>query len=220
MITPEGGASVIAGMSVPIVSSGNTLGLGAWANYSDQSGKYVEATWTSSDTNVIAFDGGSMKAISRGTAVVTARVNGMTDTETFTVEPNVAGTWSGTLVIDQCAAGSGSMAELVCDRSRGGILPVGAVVPMTFEIKKNGTDLSAATALADVRGTLSGTDAGGNYFYLNGDLVLNRTTVTVAFWNGRVQTDAMESQLGLEVRIAGLPSHANLVGHFDQMTRR
>jgi hypothetical protein len=220
MITPEGGASLIAGGSVPLVTSGNTLGLGAWANYSDGTSKYVEATWTSSDPNVIAFDDTTIKAVSRGTATVTARFNGMSDTETFTVEPNMSGTWSGNLIIDQCAAGSGSMMEVVCDRSRNGILPVGTVVPMTFEIKKNGADLTAVAALGDVRGSLSGADAGGNYFWLKGDLVLNRTTATVGFWNGRVMTDAMESQLGLEVRIAGLPSHANVVGHFDQMTRR
>lgn len=220
MITSEGGPTVIAGSSVAIVSSGNILGLGAWANYSDNSGQYVEAAWTSSDTNVIAFDGGTMKAISRGTATITARANGMTATETFTVDPNMAGTWSGNLVIDQCVAGSGSMMEVVCDRSRNGMLPAGASVPITFEIKKNGANLTAAAALGNVRGTLSGLDTGGNSFSLKGDLAANGTTVIVAFWNGLVTKDAMEAQLGLEVRIVGLPEYARAVGHFEQVTLR
>src|SRR5690349_16655355 len=142
-VTPTGGITLIAGMDAPITTEGATLGLGAWANYTDGTSKYIAATWSSSDTSVIAFDGSTMKAIGRGTATVTARVDGMSDTETITVEPNVEGTWSGTYVVDQCVAGSGSMTELICsaDPARKGVLPVGTAAPMTFVIHKNGNDL-------------------------------------------------------------------------------
>ena len=221
-VTPTGGASIVAGTTAPITTSGTTLGLGAWAQYSDGSGKYVDAVWTSSDTGVIAFDGATMRAVGRGTATITARAEGMSDTETFTVEPNMAGTWSGNYVVDQCAAGSGSMQELICnaDPARRGILPVGTSAPLTFEIQKNGSDLSATTALGEIRGTLRGTDLGSNYFSLSGNLTVNRTTVTVVQWNGHVKTDAMEGGIGFEVRIDGIPSHAIVIAHFDQVTRR
>ena len=221
-VTPTGGGTLIAGVNQAITTDGTTLGLGAWATFSDGSSKYVDATWTSSDTNVIAFDGAMMKAIGRGSATVTARVGGMSDSETFTVAPNMAGTWSGSYVVDQCAAGSGSMQELICnaDPARKGVLPVGTVAPMTFVIDKNGNDLTATTALGEIRGTLRGTDLGSNYLFLKGDLTVNRTTITVVQWNARVVMDAMEGQLGFEVRIEGIPSHAIVIAHLDQVTRR
>lgn len=221
-VTPTGGGTLIAGMSAPILTDGTSLGLGAWVNYSDGSAKYADATWTSSDTNVITFDGGMMKAIGRGTATVTARVENMSDTETFTVEPNMAGTWSGTYVVDQCVAGSASMTELICsaDPQRKGVLPVGTAAPMTFVLEKNGSDLTATTALGEIRGTLRGTDLGSNYLSLKGDLTVNRTTITVVQWNARVLTDAMEGQIGFEVRIDGIPSHAIVIAHLNQVTRR
>lgn len=221
-VTPTGGATMIIGDSAAITSSGTAIGLGAWAQYNDGSGKYVEAVWTSSDSNVITFDGSTMRATGRGTATVTARAEGLSDSETFTVEPNMAGTWSGTYVVEQCAAGSGSMGELICSNEQGhrGILPVGAAAPITFEIQKNGSDLTATTAFGDIRGTLRGTDLGSNYFTLKGDLAVNRTTITVVAWNAHVLTDTIDAQIGFEVRIQGVPSHAVVVAHFDQVTRQ
>ena len=220
IVTPTGGASLIAGASQQLMSSGNTLGVGAWAQYSDGTAKYIAATWTSSDTNVIAFDGDTMRAINRGTATITARAEGMTDTETFTVEPNMAGAWSGNYIVDQCSAGSGSMTELICLKERGGSLPVGSSAPIAFQIQKSGSDLTAATALGPIQGTLRGSDVGTNHFYLSGDLFTSNAHVTVVQWNARVITDAMEGQIVFEVRINGIPSNALVVAHLDQVTRR
>jgi hypothetical protein len=221
-ITPTGGGTMIAGGSAPITTSGTSLGLGAWAQYTDGTAKYVQATWTSSDTSVIAFDGDTMRAVGRGTVTITARAEGLSDTETFSVDPTVAGTWSGTYVVDQCAAGSGSMSELICsaDPARRGILPIGTAAPITFELQKNGDELTATAAFGEVRGTLRGTDLGSNYLTLKGDLTVDRTTITVVYWNARVLTDVMEAQIGFEVRLDGVPSHANVAAHFDQVTRR
>ena len=220
-VTPQG-LSLIAGGVVPITSSGNTLGLGALAQYSDGTAKYIEAAWTTSDPGVLAIEGTNIVAVSRGTATLTARAEGMTATQSFTVEPNVAGTWSGTYVVDQCAAGSGSMGELICSDAPGhkGILPVGTKAPITFEVQKNGNDLTATAALGEIRGMLRGTDLGSNFLTLKGDLTVNRTTVTVVHWNAHVKTDVMEAQIGFEVRIDNVPSHAVVVAHFDQVTRR
>lgn len=222
IVTPSGGATLIAGMTQPIVTSGNTLGVGAWAQYSDGSSKYVEANWTSSDTGVIAFDGSSMQAVGRGTATVTAQAEGMSGTETFTVDPNMAGAWGGNLVVDQCSAGSGSMMELVCsaDPARRGVLPVGTAAPVAFQIQKNGTDLVATTALGNSRGTLQGSDAGGNFFWLLGDLTASNTRITVVQWHAQVTKDAMDGQVGFEVRVDNVPSHAVVVAHLDQVKRR
>jgi hypothetical protein len=221
-ITPPGGASIIAGTSVEILTSGTTLGLGAIAEYSDSSIRYVDATWTSSDTNVIAFSGTTMHGVSRGTATVTARAQGMSDTETFIVEPDVAGSWSGYYVVDQCSASSGSMSELICssDPARRGLLPVGASVPVTFEVMKNGSDVSATTVLGELRGFLRGTDLGGNYFSLTGDLDGTRTRAAILEWNSHVSTHAMDAAFALQLRMENIPGFANVVAHLDQDTRR
>jgi hypothetical protein len=226
-ITPVGGASIIAGKTADITTSGPfpTTGatLGAFAEYTDGSGKYVEANWTSSDSTILVASSTTLRAMRRGTATLTATAEGHTASETFTVEPGIAGTWSGTYVVDQCAAGSGSLHELICNSTPGrqqGILRVGAVAPISFQITQSGPDLSATTALGDVRGTLTGIDRGQNYLTLKGDLAFNATTITFVFWDGNVKTDVMEAFIGFEVRVAGLPSHANVTGHFVDVTRR
>jgi hypothetical protein len=226
-ITPVGGGTLIAGHSAQITSSGSFPGsgavLGAFAHYDDGSGKYVEAGWSTSDPSVLVVDGSSLVPLSRGTAVITARAEGLTATETFTVQPNMAGAWAGRLVIDQCEAGSGSMDELICANIAGrqpGALPVGASVPIAFEIHKSGDDLTATTQLGDLRGVLRGSDRGRNFLTLKGDLTINRTTITIVYWDAQVRTDVMEGWLGFEVRIEGMPSHANVTAHFDNVTRR
>src|SRR5690242_6932802 len=159
IVTPTA-TTMIAGESAPITDSGpfptDHVVVGAFAQYSDGTAHHVAASWTSSDTNVLTIDGTRVTAVSRGSATITARVEGMTATAVFTVEPTVAGTFSGNLVVDQCDAGSGSMKEVVCGNTPGhiGFLPPGASVPITMTIEKNGADLSATFASGDLRGTL------------------------------------------------------------------
>jgi hypothetical protein len=227
-VTPVGGGTMIVGASAPITSSGGfpSTGavLGAFAQYSDGSGKYVEARWTSSDDNVIAIDNAALSARGRGTATITAAAEGRTAAETFIVEPGIAGTWSGTFVVDTCQAGSGSAYELLCFPPNQGRTPgmfaVGAVQPLTMVIAQSGKDLSATVQFGELRGTLRGTDRGQNFLTLSGDLAANTTTLTLVHWDARVRTDAMEGFVGFEVRIAGLPSWAAVTAHFDKVTRR
>lgn len=222
-ITPVGGGSLIAGNAAEITASGpfpsTGAVLGAFAQNSDGSGQYVEAAWTTSDANVIAISGTRFAAVNRGTATITATAHGLTATETFTVEPNVAGTWTGRYIVDKCAAGSASMEELICGKAKG-VLQVGAAAPATFTITKDGTALSAVTAFGELRGTLTGTDRGQNFLTLKGDLKVNQTTLTLVYWDARVRTDAMEGFIGFEVRIDGVPSWAAVSAHFDSVTRR
>jgi len=226
-ITPAGGGTIIAGNAVEITSSGPLPStgavLGAFAQYSDGSGKYVEAKWTTSDPNVLVVSGSSLKAMSRGSASLSATAEGQTATETFNVEPTMAGTWAGNYVVDQCSAGSASMYDGICGNTPGrepGVLPVGKSAPITFQIIKNGTDLSAVTAFGELRGTITGTDRGQNFLTLKGDLKVERTTLTIVYWDSRVETDLMEGFIGFEVRIDGVPSHAQVTAHFDNVTRR
>src|SRR5918994_524342 len=117
-LTPVGGGTMIVGATAPITSEGpfpsTGAVLGAFAQYSDGSGKYIPATWTSSDDNIVSIDGAMLVAKGRGSAVITATAAGKTASETFVVQPGIAGTWSGTYVVDNCQAGSGSMYELIC----------------------------------------------------------------------------------------------------------
>lgn len=222
-ITPVGGGTMIAGGSSEITSSGpfpsSGATLGAFAQYSDNSGQYVEAAWTSSDSSVIAVTGNRLAAVGRGSATITATAQGVSATETFKVDPNMAGSWSGRYIVEQCAAGSGTMEELICGKSNG-ILQVGIAAPMTFTITKNGSDLSAAAAFGELRGTLIGNDRGQNFLTLKGDLKVNQTTLTVVHWDSRVRTDLMEGFIGFEIRINGVPSWAAVTARFDNVVRQ
>ena len=100
------------------------------------------------------------------------------------------------------------------------MMPVGASVPVSFLISQSGTALTATAALGQVRGTLTGTDRGGNFLTLLGDLTVDRTTLTMIFWDARVTTDVMEGVVGFEIRSAGIPSHAQVTGTFVGVTRR
>ncbi|MBY0495334.1 MAG: hypothetical protein K2Y23_14070 [Cyanobacteria bacterium] len=227
-VTPVGGGTMIEGLTAPITSSGGFpatgAALGAFAQYTDGSGKYVEATWTSSDSGVIAIEGGNFIARGRGTAIVTAAAEGKTDSETFVVQPGIAGTWSGTLLVEQCAADTGSMSEVVCyppNQGRTpGVLAVGAQPPMTLQITKSGTDLRAAVQFGDLRGTLTGTDRGQNFLTLTGDLTSSATTMKVVIFDARVREDVMEGAIGVEVRNTSLPGHAQVALRINTVTRR
>ena len=224
-ITPTS-TTLIVGNAVPITSAGpfppEALVLGVVGQYSDGSAKYVQASWTSSDTSVITIDGSTLTATGRGTATITARADGKTATATYTVEPDVAGTWSGTFVVDQCAAGSGSMEEVICGNTPGhqGIAPAGTALPITLTIQKNGADLTATAVSGAWRGVLRGTDRGQNFLTLKGDLTGNGATVTIIHWDTRVKTDLMEGFIAFEVRVNGLPSNAAVTAHLDNVTRR
>jgi hypothetical protein len=227
-ITPVGGGSMIEGLTLPIMADGpfpsTGATLGAFAQYSDGSGKYIAANWTSSDDTIVSVDGTTLSAKARGTAIVTAAAAGKTASETFVVQPGIAGTWAGTYVVDNCQAGSGSMYELICyPMNQGrtpGVLAIGATPPIAFQITKSGTDLTATAQLGELRGRLTGSDRGQNYLTLKGDLTVNATTITVVYWDARVREDVMEGVIGFEVRITGLPSHANVVARLDKVTRR
>jgi hypothetical protein len=92
--------------------------------------------------------------------------------------------------------------------------------PMTLVITKSGTDLQAIAQFGELRGTLTGSDRGQNFLTLQGNVTVNATTVSLVYWNARVVGDSMEGVIGLEVRIAGLPSHAQVVARIDKVTRR
>jgi hypothetical protein len=226
-ITPVGGWFFAEGTTTPINSSGGLpstgAALGAFAQYSDGSGSYVPATWTSSSPDVISVESGAFVAKSVGITTMTASAQGRTASQTFTVE-DIAGTWTGTYVVEQCVAGGGSIDEVICypmNQGRtAGMLAVGVVAPMTLQITRSGNDLSAAAQFGDIRGTLTGIHRGTNLFTLAGNLNSNAASITFFHWDARVFANAMNGFIGFEVRIAGLPSHAQVAARLDNVTRR
>lgn len=228
IVTPPGGGSMIVGTVVPLTTSGpppsDALALGAFAQYSDGSGHYVEATWTSSDDATAVVRDGALVAIGRGTAVLTAAAEGLTASETFIVDPGIPGLWVGTYVVDSCQAGSGSVDELVCAAPTpghaGGILRVGTVAPMALQITQRGKDLSATMQFGELRGTLTGVDAGANYLSLSGTLNAATSNARIVVFNARVKQDVMEGVMGYELRINDLPSWAVVTAHFDSIARK
>ncbi|HYE89277.1 MAG TPA: hypothetical protein VEA16_23160, partial [Vicinamibacterales bacterium] len=159
----------------------------------------------------------------RGTAILTATYEGQSASETFTVEPGIAGAWSGSYVIEQCAAGAASTHDVVCGGTPGrpaGMLAAGTAVPITLDITQSGASLTAVVMLGDIRGTLTGTDRGQNFLALRGDLKNARDTLmTIVLWDTRVRRDAMDGAICFEVRVAGLPSNAALTGRIEGMNR-
>jgi hypothetical protein len=226
IVTPTGGATLIAGSSAVITTAGEPPAggaLGALAQYTDNSLRYVEATWTTSNPNVVVVSGLTLRGIARGVATLTATAEGLTASETFVVEPGIPGTWTGSVVVDQCEAGSGSMQELICSAFPGrtpGLLPPGSSTPISFQMTQSGTDLTAIASLSQIRGTLTGSDRGDNYLTLKGDLFIDRTRVSVTHWDSRVKVDAMEGFVAFEVRVDGIPSLANVTAHLVGVTRR
>jgi hypothetical protein len=220
-------AGLRIGNEIPITTSGAVTGatFGAVAQYTDGSAAHVEAAWTSSDESVIRIDGGVFKAIGPGTATLTAQAQGMTATEAFTVEPGVAGSFAGNVVINSCQAGSASLSELLCQpRDQGrppGALHAGAAIPFTMTIAKGtGDALTAAIQFGNQSGTLAGTDRGLNFMTFKGDLTGNGATLTIVHWDARATANGMEGVIGFEVRVAGVPSHAVVTARFDNVTRR
>lgn len=226
-VTPPGGGSMLVGTVVPLTTSGplptTGLALGAFVQYTDGTGKYVDATWTSSDSNVAVVRDGNFVAVGRGTVTMTATAEGLSGAETFTVDPGIPGLWTGTYIVDTCRAGSASVDEMVCavpsPGHPGGFLRPGTSAPMAMQINQTGKDLTAATQFGELRGVLTGVDAGGNYLSLKGTLNVNQTNVNIVVFNARVQQDVMQGAFGYEIRITGLPSWAVVTAHFDNVAR-
>jgi hypothetical protein len=224
-ITPVGGGSLLPGATTSVITSGEVpQGVGAFAQFSDGSGHYVEAAWTSSDTAVIIVDGGQLVARGRGTAMLTATYQGKSDTETFTVEGGIAGRWQGTYVVEQCTGSSGSMQEILCNPPGNhrpvGLAAVGNVLPFSVEISENGADLTGVVSFGAVGGTLTGKNRGGGFFYLQGVIEAGGGTVNIVHWDTRVVRDTMEGFIGYQLRLPNLPGFGSVAAQLTEMTRQ
>ena len=226
MVTPTGGVTMIPGASLPITSSGTMPpggALGAYAEFTDGSFQFVQAEWTSSDPAVLVVTNATLRALARGTVTLTATSAGHTTSETFKVNPGIPGTWAGSVVVDACVAGSGTLEQMICSAIPGrepGMWPVASSTPVSFVITESGTALTATAAFGAVRGTLTGSNRGGNLLTLLGELKADRTTVKLVHWDSRVDIDLMTGFVTFEVRVDGFPSYAQVSGRFVNVTRR
>jgi hypothetical protein len=225
IITPVGGGSLLPGATAPVTTSGEVpQGLGAFARFSDGSGHYVEAAWSSSDTSVIIVEGGRLVARGRGTAMLTATYQGKSDTENFTVEGGIAGRWQGTYLVEQCTGSSGSMQDILCNppgNSRPvGLAAAGNVLPFALDISESGTALTAVVSFGAIRGTLSGTNRGGGFFYLQGAIEAGNGSVNIVHWDTRVVRDSMEGFIGYQLRLPGLPGIGGVAAKIVEMNRQ
>jgi hypothetical protein len=225
-ITPVGGGTMAVGGSAPIVTNGglpaNGAALGAFARFSNGSGRYVEATWTSSDESVIAVVGSTLVARGRGTVTLTATFEGRSDTENFVAEGGIAGRWAGTYVVEQCSANSGSMAEVLCGAPgrAPGVASIGTTLPFALEISENETEVTGAVSFGQIRGTLQGKNRGGGFFYLAGVVEGGGGAINIIHWDTRVVRDSMDGFIGYEVRIGTLPGLGAVAGKLTNVTRQ
>jgi hypothetical protein len=227
-ITPIGGGSLLVGSSVPLATSGtlppNAMALGAFAQYANDSGHYVEARWTSSDDSVIVVDAGRLVARGRGSVTLTATYEGLSDTETFIAEGGVAGRWQGSYVVQECSGNSGSVQEVLCNppgnRRAPGLAAVGSMIPLSLDISENGGELTAAVSLGVLRGTLTGQNRGGGYFFLHGPIAAGGVAINVVRWETQVVRDTMEGFIAYEIRLPNLPGYGGVVAKLVDMNRQ
>lgn len=226
-ITPLGGGLLTAGASADIVTSGGlppsgTVVVGAFAEYSNRTGRYVDAAWRSDDENTIAVVGSSIVGRRRGSATLTASFEGWTDTETFVVEGGIPGRWGGSYLVEECAASSGSMAEIVCGAPgrTPGLAAVGAMLPISMDITEEGDALTATLLLNPFNGTVSGKNRGGGFFTFVGSIGTPQSQISFFHWDALVTGDQMEGFIGYEIRIAGLPGLAQVAAKFANLVRQ
>lgn len=224
-ITPVGGATIAVGDEAPITTNGGlpTTGavLGAFARFNNGAARYVEATWTSSDDTIITVSESRLIGRGRGTARLTATFEGRSASEQFTAEGGIAGRWSGSYVVEQCSATSGSMTEVLCgvEGRPPGFAAVGRTLPFTVEIVENNRDLTGVVSFGQNRGTLTGRNRGSGLFYLLGAFEGNGGAVNVFHWDARVVRDAMEGFIGYELRLQGFPGMGRVGARLTNMTR-
>lgn len=226
-ITPIGGGSMMIGGSVPIVSTGtspnSTAGVGAYAEYSNGTGRYVAATWTSSNAGVVSVTSDAITAMARGTAIVTASFGGHADDEQFEVLGGIAGSWAGTYVVEQCGGSSGSMTEVLCTAPNtprpAGIAHVGATLPIAMELTVNGADVTGVVTFGNIRGTLTGKDRGAGYFFLQGVIESAAGTLNITHWDVSVQRDEMRGFINYQLRLANLPGSGAVGTKLANVTR-
>lgn len=227
-ITPLGGGTMLIGGTATIVSSGplpaNAVGLGAFAEFSNGTGRYVEATWTSSNPSVLTVDNTTLTAIARGTATITATYQGQSDDEQFEVLGGIAGSWAGTYVVQQCAGSSGSMNEVMCtppnSGRQAGFAHVGATLPITMELTEHGEDVTGVVSFGAVRGTLTGKNRGSGLFYLTGQIEGAAGVFNISHWDTRVQRDEMQGFINYQLRLNSLPGTGNVATRLVNVTRR
>lgn len=226
-ITPVGGGTMMIGGSAPIVSTGTSpnagAGVGAFAEFSNGTGHYVEATWTSSNARILSVDNGTLNAMGLGAAIVTATFQGQSDDERFEVIGGITGRWAGTYVVEQCGANSGSMSEVLCTPPntgrQAGVAHVGATLPISMELSVSGTDVTGVVSLGNIQGTLSGKDRGAGFFYLQGVIESAAGTINITHWDARVQRDEMQGFINYQVRIATLPGTGAVGTKLASVTR-
>jgi hypothetical protein len=225
-ITPLGGGRLAAGSTVDIVVSGGLpasgVAVGAFAEYSDGTGRYVDASWSSADESILAIIGSSLVGRSRGVVTVTASFEGRTDTEMFLVEGGIQGLWRGALVVEQCTANSASVAEVLCGAPgrNPGLAAIGARLPLTMDLAEMSDNVAATVVLDAARGTLTGPNRGGGFFTVLGTIDHSRTRISVFHWDARVVRDEMEGYIGYEVRITGLPGFGQVAAKFADVVRQ
>jgi hypothetical protein len=225
-ITPAGGGEMAIGGSATIITTGTSptnAGVGAFAEYSNGTRGYVAATWTSSNTSVLTVTNESILAIGPGTAVVTATFGGQSDDVQIQVFGGISGSWAGTYVVEQCSGSSGSMAEVLCTPPNtgrpAGVAHRGANLPIAMELTVTGDDVTGVVTLGNIRGTLTGKNRGGGFFYLQGVIENANGTINISHWDSRVARNQMEGFINYQVRIVGLPGVGSVATKLTTVTR-
>ncbi|HUR19521.1 MAG TPA: Ig-like domain-containing protein [Vicinamibacterales bacterium] len=128
-------------------------------------------TW-GSDAALVATVGaatGLVTSVRSGDVTIFVDAQGIRGTKKITIVPNYQGIWSGTYLVTSCTQTGGFVAVGLCPS----VFPIGASLPVAFNLNQTGGNLSGQTALGGVVSSLFLTSAslgGGLVFQAVGQL--------------------------------------------------
>jgi hypothetical protein len=226
-VMPVGGGTLLIGGAVAVTTSGvpsSGAPLGAFAEYSNGQGRYVDAIWRSSDDNIVAVVDSMLVGRKVGKATLSATFEGHTDTEDFNVEPGFFGRWSGAYVIEQCEGSTGSMQDVLCRTpggARSGIAHVGATFPFAAEMPETTSeDITGRVSLGAISGVLAGKNRGGGQFDLLGDITAPGGSISMVEWNTLALRDAMDGVFAYRIRMDGVAGTGAVRARLVNVTRQ
>ena len=150
-----GGPTAPTPTSITINSTSGFIMLGqtetftATVNLSNGTTQPLSGGAWSSDATAVATVGaatGLVTTVGRGDVTISVDAQGIRGTKKITVVPNYQGAWIGTYVVNSCTNTGGFATGAYCAT----IFPIGATLPVQFNLTQAGGNITGQTALGGV----------------------------------------------------------------------
>jgi hypothetical protein len=132
---------------------GNSQAISATAFYSDGTSAPITPTWSSSNTGVASVDSsGIVRALSGGSATVTASFSGQSASASVRSIPNYSGRWYGGYKIVSCSAPA-RWGQSYCNIIAG---PTGSIYNIELNLGMSGSTVTGSWRRGQLQGSVSG----------------------------------------------------------------